>query len=299
MNSWFLSLKDGPNGPDLKEEMKDSFDLFLKEDRVFSDVTTESLGISGKGLARIESRTKGVISGLRIVKFFLNYLKLDHEIIYEIQDGENVGPGDLIFSFKMDAKKILNLERIILNILSRCSSISTEVKRWTKISNNYNVKLLDTRKTSPGNRYLDKYAVMAGGGFNHRLNLEDEILIKENHLVFFKDLNSAIKEIRKSNKGSKIIVEIENMDQLREVVVLDVQRVILDNWDYEKISSAISLIKNKLNAQRQCSIEVEISGGVNFSNFESYCLLKPDFISVGAITNPKKSFDMSMLVEGQ
>ena len=275
-----------------EEEMKDSFDLFLKEDRVFSDVTTESLRISGKGLARIESRTKGVISGLKIVKFFLNYLKLDHEIIYEIQDGENVDPGDLIFSFKMDAKKILNLERIILNMLSRCSSISTEVKRWTKISNNYNVKLLDTRKTSPGNRYLDKYAVLAGGGFNHRFNLEDEILIKENHLVFFKDLNSAIKEIRKSNKKSKIIVEIENMDQLREVVVLDVQRVILDNWDYEKISSAISLIKNKLK-------EVEISGGVNFSNFESYCLLKPDFISVGAITNPKKSFDMSMLVEGQ
>ena len=166
------------------------------------------------------------------------------------------------------------------------------MKRWTKISNNYNVKHLDTRKTSPGNRYLDKYAVLAGGGFNHRFNLEDEILIKENHLVFFKDLNSAIKEIRKSNKKSKIIVEIENMDQLREVVVLDVQRVILDNWDYEKISSAISLIKNKLK-------EVEISGGVNFSNFESYCVLKPDFISVGAITNPKKSFDMSMLVEGQ
>ena len=89
-----------------------------------------------------------------------------------------------------------------------------------------------------------------------------------------------------------LIVEIENMDQLREVVLLDVQRVILDNWDYEKISSAISLIKNKFK-------EVEISGGVNFSNFESYCLLKPDFISVGTITNPKKSFDMSMLVERQ
>jgi len=275
-----------------EKEMKDSFDLFLKEDKVFSDVTTESLNISGKGLARIESRTKGVVSGLKIVKFFLNYLNLDYETVYEIQDGENVDAGDLIFSFKMDAQKILNLERVILNMLSRCSSISTEVKNWTKISNNYNVKLLDTRKTSPGSRYSDKYAVLAGGGFNHRFNLKDGILLKENHLVFFKDLNSAINEIRKNDKESKIIVEIENMDQLKEVVLLDVQRVILDNWDYEKISSAISLIKNKFK-------EVEISGGVNFSNFESYCLLKPDFISVGTITNPKKSFDMSMLVERQ
>jgi len=275
-----------------EKEMEDSFNLFLKEDRVFSDLTTKSLGISGKGLARIESRTKGVISGLNIVKLFFNYLNLDYEIIYEIQDGENVNPGDLIFSFKMDAQKIMNLERIVLNMLSRCSSISTEVKKWIKISKNHNVKLLDTRKTSPGSRYSDKYAVLAGGGFNHRFNLEDEILVKENHLVFFKDLNSAIKEIRKNNKKSKIIVEIENMNQLREVVNLDVQRVILDNWDYEKISSAISLIKKKFK-------EVEVSGGVNFSNFESYCFLKPDFISVGAITNPKKSFDISMLVERQ
>ncbi len=275
-----------------QKEIENSFELFLEEDRVFFDITTKSLAINGKGLAKIESRTKGVVSGLNIIKLFLNYLNLDYKIIYELKDGEAVASGDLIFSFEIDAGKILSLERIILNIVSRCSSITTEVNKWAKLAKIHDVKLLDTRKTVPGNRYLDKYAVLIGGGFNHRFNLEDEILIKENHLIFFNDLNSAITDIRKGNKRSKIIVEVENMTQLKDVLTLDVQRVILDNWEYEKISPAIKLLKNNLK-------EVEISGGVNFLNFESYCLLKPDFISVGAITNPAKNFDISMLIERQ
>ncbi len=276
---------------DFKEDIEESFDLFLKEDKAFSDITTKSLEIKGECFVSIESRTDGIISGLSIVKMFFDYLHLDYQVFHEVEDGKNVNAGDSVFSFKADSEKVLSLERIVLNMISRCSSISTGVRKWVNLAKAYDVKLLDTRKTAPGNRYLDKYAVFFGGGLNHRFNLEDQILIKENHLFFFNNLNSAIKKIRKKDMETKIIIEIENMSQLNDVLNLDVQRVILDNWDYQNLPTAISLA-------RKNSIEVEISGGVSLSNFESYCLLRPDFISVGSITNPTEIFDLSMLVKG-
>tara|TARA_B100000029_G_scaffold107105_1_gene97994 strand:+ start:2803 stop:3654 length:852 start_codon:yes stop_codon:yes gene_type:complete len=273
-----------------KSEIQISFDNLIAEDKIFQDVTTDYLEINEKSVSEITSRTDGFVSGISIVKSFFNYLNLDCSIVHEVKDGDPVSKNDMFFSFVTSAPDALKIERIVLNLIARCSSICTEVKNWKRIMDPYKVKLLDTRKTAPGNRYFDKYSVFIGGGGNHRFNLADEVLIKENHLIFFKDLKSAIQKIQKNNKFKTVVVEVENMKQLQEICKLNFDRVIFDNWKYEEISEGIKLAKEK-------NKDVELSGGINLSNLDSYCLLKPDFISAGSVTNPSKDFDISMLLK--
>ena len=273
-----------------KTEMQISFDNPIEEDKIFKDVTTGYLEINEKSISEITSRTNGFVSGISIVKFFFDYLNLDYSIVHEVQDGDFVSKNDMFFSFILNGPDALRTERIILNLISRCSSVCSEVNKWKKIMDLYGVKLLDTRKTAPGNRYFDKYSVFVGGGNNHRFNLEDEVLIKENHLIFFEDLSSAIQNIEKNNKSKVVVVEVENIKQLQEIYKLNFDRVIFDNWKYEKISEGIKLA-------RDGNKKVELSGGINLSNLNSYCLLKPDFVSASSITNPNKDFDISMLLK--
>jgi len=273
-----------------KSEIQISFDNLIEEDKIFQDVTTSYLEINEKAVSEITSRTDGFVSGISIVKFFFNYLNLDYSIVHEVQDGDFVSKNDMFFSFILNGSDALRTERIVLNLISRCSSICSEVKKWKKITDFYDVKLLDTRKTAPGNRYFDKHSVLVGGGKNHRFNLEDEVLIKENHLIFFKDLSSAIKNIQKNNKFKAVVVEVENMEQLQKICKLSFDRVIFDNWKYEKISEGIKLARSE-------NKKVELSGGINLSNLNSYCLLKPDFVSASSITSPSKDFDISMLLK--
>tara|TARA_Y100000814_G_scaffold228625_1_gene172552 strand:+ start:675 stop:1526 length:852 start_codon:yes stop_codon:yes gene_type:complete len=273
-----------------KSEMQISFDNLIEEDKIFQDVTTDYLEINEKSISEITSRANGFVSGISIVKFFFNHLNLDYRIVHEVQDGDFVSKNDMFFSFILNGPDALRTERIVLNLITRCSSICSEVNKWKKVTDLYGVKLLDTRKTAPGNRYFDKHSVLIGGGNNHRFNLEDEVLIKENHLVFFKNLSSAIQNIQKNNKSKTVVVEVESMKQLQEIYKLDFDRVIFDNWKYEKISEGIKVA-------RSGNKKVELSGGINLSNLNSYCLLKPDFVSASSVTNPSKDFDISMLIK--
>ena len=263
----------------------------LKEDIGSGDLTTLStIPKKAIGQARLLVKDSGIIAGIDLAKIFsierrgLNIKILKH-------DGERVKQGDVVFTIEGNIHEILSIERSMLNCMQRMSAIATKTSEYCSLVNGTKAKILDTRKTTPLNRIIDKWAVKIGGGSNHRFGLYDMIMIKDNHIDFAGGITQAINKtkeyISKNNKQLDIIVEARNIDEIQEIIKQDgIKRILLDNFDYETTKEAINIIDGKL--------ETESSGGITEKNIADYAKCGVDFISIGALTHSINNFDLSL-----
>jgi nicotinate-nucleotide pyrophosphorylase (carboxylating) len=260
----------------------------LREDLGDGDVTTNSLATEKEdSKAVIRAKAKGVIAGLPIAKRV--FQKLDPTVVCvdNISDGENIKPGDILSEINGGTRAILSGERLALNILQRLSGIATLTSKYVKAVEGLPVKILDTRKTAPGLRILDKYAVSVGGGFNHRFGLFDGVLIKDNHIAIAGGISEAVAVIRKRYKQKyKIEIETTDMDQVKEALIAGADIIMLDNMNPEQMRKAVRLIdRNAL---------VEASGGITLRNVRDVAETGVNFISVGALTHSAPALDIGL-----
>ena len=263
---------------------------FLGEDIGERDVTTEAIVPENHtSKAFIQVKAEGILAGHVYAKEVFQFLDRDIQYQEFKRDGERVLSGDIAAALSGKSRAILTGERVALNILQRLSGIATLTKSFVEAVEGTGVRILDTRKTSPGLRSMEKYAVRMGGGYNHRFNLSEMALIKENHIAIAGSLKEAVKRVR-SKSSVPIEVEVRNMSELKDAMDAAVDRIMLDNWDTGSMVRAFSLVNKK--------IPVEVSGNMTIEKAKQVAKLGPDFISVGTITHSFRSLDMSLLHEG-
>ena len=250
------------------------------------DVTTNLINFKNKVIkAKIISKQNGIISGLDFCKAAFKLSGKEAIFKSKIKDGNLIKKNKIIAEIKAKTKTILTAERTALNFLNHASGISTLTNQFVKKVGR-KTKICCTRKTTPNLRLLEKYAVKKGGGYNHRFNLSDEILIKENHISSESDLS---KLILKALKAKKIVtVEIENIEQLKQVLGLNFKRILFDNMKISQLKKCIKICKKKF--------ETEYSGNANLGNIKKISKTGVQRISVGSITHSSKSFDSSLLI---
>jgi nicotinate-nucleotide pyrophosphorylase (carboxylating) len=262
------------------------------EDIDDGDHTTLScIPASAHGKAQLIIKEKGVLAGVKIAERV--FRKFDPEIKMEvfIQDGTEVNSGDIAFVVQGKTQSLLQTERIVLNLMQRMSGIATTTRKYVKQLEGLHTRVLDTRKTTPGLRLIEKEAVRIGGGVNHRIGLFDMILLKDNHVDFAGGIENAITKakeyLKAKNKDLKIEIEVRNLDELEQVMkVGGVDRIMLDNFDIPITKEAVRRINGKY--------ETESSGGITFDTLRDYAECGVDYISVGALTHSVKGLDMSL-----
>ncbi len=278
------------NLPDIKEVVA-IIKNALKEDIGKGDVTTESIvpadeRYSGYFIAK----ENGIIAGLSVAEY--TFREISDNIYFKsyVKDGQRVTAGDKIASIEGSGRTILKAERVALNLLQRMSGIATLTRKFVDKTADTKAVILDTRKTIPGLRILDKYAVKIGGGQNHRFGLYDMVMIKDNHIAAAGSITSAVVMVR-TQHGNKypIEVEVKNLDELRETLELQVDRIMLDNMSLEEIKKAVKITDKRA--------PLEISGNVNLNTVENYAKTGVDFISVGMLTHSVKAMDISLLIK--
>ncbi len=270
--------------------LEDLIKIALKEDHIDSDITTNSLlKYDRKVYASVYAKEEGVIAGTDV--FRRVFLAVDKEISVEIlkSDGENTFFGDKVISIHGKESSILKAERTALNFLQRLSGIATGTKKYTEKLKGTDIILLDTRKTTPGMRYLEKAAVISGGGHNHRMNLEDMAMIKDNHIKMAGSITKAVKTVREKNIGKKIEVEVTSLDEISEAIKAGADIIMLDNFDHNLIKKAAKMKKG--------NIKFEISGNITSENISKNLIKGIDFISSGSITHSYRSLDLSLKIE--
>lgn len=246
---------------------------------------------SAKGKAKLLVKEPGILAGVEIAKKVFH--KFDPELKMEvfINDGAEVKPGDIAFTVEGKTQSLLQTERTVLNLMQRMSGIATTTNKYVKRLEGLHTRVLDTRKTTPGLRLIEKQAVKIGGGVNHRIGLFDMILLKDNHVDFAGGLENAITKakayLKEKNKDLKIEIEVRNMQELEEVMRIGgVDRIMLDNFNIEQTKEAVKKIGGKY--------ETESSGGITFDTLRDYAECGVDFISVGALTHSVKGLDLSL-----
>ena len=260
----------------------------LLEDIGTGDITSESIvpsDLKAKGI--IKTSEEGVVAGLDIT--YLIFKKLDSEIIFQekIKDGTKITRGKVLAKISGSARTILKGERVALNFLQRMSGIATITFKFCQQVKDFPVRIFDTRKTTPGLRILEKYAVRMGGGHNHRFGLYDAVLIKDNHIAVAGGIKSAVNSVRKQISHTvKIEVEAENLSQLQEALKVQVDTIMLDNMDLETMKEAVKMVKGEAL--------IEASGGITLEKVREIARTGVDLISVGALTHSVKSLDISM-----
>lgn len=273
----------------LDEDLSPNGDL--SSEFIFTDLETAK--------ATIIAKAKGIMAGSATIQCIVNEYKsstnrdFDCQIKTNFQDGQDFNRGDILFEITAPIKVLLACERTILNFLQRLCGIATKTNELVALIKNYQCKLLDTRKTSPGLRLLEKQAFASGGGTNHRLNLSDMIMLKENHLSGIKDIREAINTIRKRLPNIKIEVEVnkDNLAKLKNILNADINIIMLDNFSATECADLIIQIR-KLNPQ----IKIELSGGINETNIIDYAKALPDYISTSIVTTKANNIDLSMLI---
>ena len=264
----------------------------LKEDIGDGDHTSMScIDEREKGAARLEVREKGIVAGVNMAKRVFELFDSSLEIEVLKNDGEVVNSGDVVFIVKGSARSILSTERLVLNLMQRMSGIATKTHQMVKIISHTNAVLLDTRKTTPGIRFIEKEAVAIGGGGNHRFGLYDMIMIKDNHIDYAGGISKAIQKthsyLKAKNKLLKIEIEVRSVEELKEVLKEGgVHRIMLDNFTPKQIVKALELIPNEY--------ETEASGGISEKTIVDYAETGVNFISVGALTHSVKSLDLGL-----
>lgn len=262
----------------------------LAEDIGHSDVTTDSLDLGAVySSAFMVAKGFGVIAGVDVAVRSFKLVDRDLKITLYRKDRDEVKPGDEIMKIEGPASSILKAERVALNFLQRLSGIASATKLMVDAIADTPAKLLDTRKTTPLLRALEKYAVRIGGGYNHRFGLFDMVLLKENHIRASGGITEAVKRVKEHNTSYKIEVEVTNLQELDEAVQAGADRVMLDNMSITNIKTAAK----KYGKQ----VELEVSGGINEKNIIKYARTGVHYISSGAITHSYKSLDISLLFE--
>ncbi len=262
----------------------------LQEDLGRGDLTTSAVASVGDQtmVARVLAKEPLVVAGWPV--FARVFSQLGEVSARSLVDEGAFSPGGVMGLLEGHASVLLKGERVALNFLQRCSGIASQAREWVNLVEAHPVRLLDTRKTTPLWRVLEKYAVRMGGGFNHRMGLDDAVLIKENHIRLAGGLGEAVRACRaRVSHLCKIEVEVQSREQLEEAVALSVDVVMLDNFSPERVRAAVRQVGGK------CLLEV--SGGITRENLLEYAATGVDFISIGALTHSFKSCDISMLLD--
>ncbi len=272
------------------ELIDDLLTLAFAEDVGDGDHTTLStIPAEEKGRQQLIVKEEGILAGVDIARKVFEKFDPSLKMTVMIEDGAHVKPGDIAFVVEGSVRSLLQTERVMLNIMQRMSGIATTTARYQKELEGLKTKVLDTRKTTPGMRLLEKEAVKIGGGENHRIGLFDMILIKDNHVDFAGGIDKAVaaaKDYCKAKgKDLKIEVEVRNTDEIKQALAAGVDRIMLDNFTPERTREAVELING------QC--EIESSGGITIDTLRQYGECGVDFISVGALTHSVKGLDMS------
>lgn len=246
------------------------------------------------GTSKLLVKEKGIIAGVAVAKQLFNYFDPTLQVTIYIKDGAFVYPGDIVLKVHGKVRSLLQTERLMLNIVQRMSGIATTTRKYVEALYGLPTKLLDTRKTTPGLRYLEKMAVEIGGGYNHRFGLYDMIMLKDNHVDFAGGITKAIQKAneycKKQNKKLQIEIEVRSFSELEEVLqVGGVTRIMLDNFSVENTKKAVQMINGRF--------EIESSGGITIDTLHHYATCGVDFISVGALTHSVKSLDISFKAE--
>lgn len=279
------------NKPDEISLIKRAIDLAIEEDVWSGDITTDSIVSQTKiSTAYLIMKANGVISGLDIIKEV--FLRFDNNLVWKpfFSDGDYVKSKDIILEITANHRALLTAERTALNILQRMSGIATETALYVKELERTKTKILDTRKTVPGLRVLDKLAVKHGGGTNHRMGLYDMVMIKDNHIKIAGSITKAVEQIRQINGcGMKIEVETTNLEQVKEAIDCNVDIIMLDNMSCDKMIKAVKLISDRA--------KIEASGNMTLSRVKEVALTGVDYISVGALTHSVTALDISMNIK--
>jgi nicotinate-nucleotide pyrophosphorylase (carboxylating) len=277
----------------LDKEYVDQFIISaLKEDVGDGDHTSLATIPAGTiGKAKLLVKDNGVLAGVELAAEIFRVVDESLKMTTYLKDGADIKYGDIAFEVEGDAQSILKAERLVLNCMQHMSGIATKTNEIVDILKGYNTKVLDTRKTTPGLRYLEKWAVRIGGGVNHRFGLYDMILIKDNHVDYAGGISEAIEGARNylaaNHKKLAIEIEVRNIEELEEVIqTRGVDRILLDNFNFNDLRDAVDMIEGRFIT--------EASGGITIDNIREYAACGVDYISVGALTHSVKSLDLSL-----
>ena len=265
--------------------------VWFAEDIGDGDHTTFScIPSDAKGKSQLIIKEAGILAGVEVAREIFRQFVPELKMTVYIHDGASVKPNDIAFDVEGKIRSLLQTERLMLNIMQRMSGVATRTREYVKLLEGTKTRVLDTRKTTPGLRLLEKEAVCIGGGTNHRIGLFDMILLKDNHVDFARGITNAIRSaneyLKKNNKQLKIEIEVRSFDELQQVLsVGGVDRIMLDNFTPENTRKAVEMIGGQY--------ETESSGGITFDTLRQYAECGVDYISVGALTHSVKSLDMS------
>jgi nicotinate-nucleotide pyrophosphorylase (carboxylating) len=273
--------------------IQDIIRLALAEDSGLGDITTESIvaeRFSGKGV--IVAKQPFILAGIKVAEKVFRILDPESESVSGFSDGDSINEGDIIFKVRADLISLLKGERVALNFLQRLSGIATLTRKYVDTLEYPNVKLADTRKTTPGLRHLEKEAVRAGGACNHRMSLYDGVLIKDNHIAVAGSVTNAVNAVK--NRAShlmKIEVEVTCLDEAAEAVDAGADVIMLDNMSCDEMKKAVALINGQA--------VVEASGNVSLETLNEIAATGVDVISCGALTHQAQAVDLSMRITGE
>ncbi len=279
----------------LPPEVYQLIDMALSEDQAFNDPTTQALvPASTRGVGVIRSKATGILAGIDVAAAVFRRLASGITVEHPIRDGAALSPGDDVLQVEGTAAGILRGERVALNFLQRMSGIATAANRYVQAVEGCNARIVDTRKTVPGMRYLDKYAVRMGGGHNHRQHLADGVLIKDNHIQALRAGNLGLKEIiqlalDRAPHTVKVEVEVETLDEVKEAVEAGADIIMLDNMPLETMRQAVERVNGRAL--------VEASGGITWDTVREVAETGVDLISIGALTHSVTALDMSLDLE--
>ena len=265
------------------QQVKDA----IAEDLAGGEDVTSNATISDSQVSTADfiSKADGVVSGLHVVAAVLEYCGVNnYEVL--VDEGMQVKSGKVLITAQGNTKKLLLAERTALNFLSHLSGISTLTNKWVMQTAGTKCKIRDTRKTTPGLRQLEKFAVKMGGGENHRLSLSHSLLLKDNHIVAAGSITKAFKLIKEKYPTKELEIEVDNLDQLSEVILLQPNLVLLDNMSVDECQKAVEVVKGKF--------QLEASGGLTLENAKAYAQTGVDYLAVGALTHSAPAFDIGL-----
>jgi len=279
---------------DFNERLHELIDAAWKEDIGDGDHSTLScIPADIKGKAVLKVKQEGILAGVEIAREIFRYKEPASVFNVLKNDGDEMKPGDIVFEIQAAAPTILQCERLVLNCMKRMSGIATLTKQYTNKLKNYKTKILDTRKTTPNFRLLEKEAVRIGGGMNHRFGLYDMIMLKDNHIDFCGNIEKAIERayhyVQTSRPDLKIEIEARTIEDVKKIIAIGkekVFRIMLDNFTPAQIAGALVLVNG--------DFETEASGGINLDNLEDYAKTGVDYISAGGLIHQARSLDLSL-----
>lgn len=267
-------------------------DIAIREDVGDGDHSSLScIPFDKMGKVKLLVKQEGILAGVAIAKKVFARIDSATQMEILINDGTPIKPGDIAFYATGRIQSLLKSERLVLNIMQRMSGVATQTAEYVKLVEGTGAKILDTRKTTPGMRVLDKQAVKIGGGENHRMGLYDMVMLKDNHIDFAGGIEAAVARVKeylaRENRDLKIEVEVRSIEDIKTLLKLDgVHRVMFDNFSVEKTKEAVALVAGKL--------ETESSGGITKETIREYAKTGVNYISVGALTHQIKSLDLSL-----